>query len=545
MSGSSAVRARQLVVATAGLLTACRLDVANVNAPDIEQVFAVPASIEQTIASGYQSCSNAILTLTDGSLAPQLAVLSLEGYASVGNFGIGARVGIPRGTISNAFGSTPTLADYSRLALGGRLAANAVAALERLAARGATLGTPAQDLRARAFGFLAIGCHQGWLAMAFDSAGIVTPWMASDSIPALSGANEVMGAALAMLDSAVAIALRSDAQGPGGFPLPPAWLSGNPLSADGFVRLVRSTRARFRAGFARTPAQRAAVDWITVIADAEGALPGDFMIAVAPALGWAATAQVFIGGPFLQASPLYYGMADVSGRYDAWLAEPRDQRDLFLIVTPDQRWPAGTTRAEQRTNSTVPTGFDSRPYITNRSGADLPGHAWGMSQYFFDRLAHIRSNNNTGAFPAITRAEMDLLAAEGYLRTGDILRATAKIDITRVGRGGLPALSGVITGEDQMVPGGVNCVPRVPAPPAYTSTMCGNVWEAMKWEKRMETAFTGFGQWYFDSRGWGDLVENTALEFPVPYQEMVARQKPSYSLGGGLASSAQRGTYGY
>jgi hypothetical protein len=51
--------------------------------------------------------------------------------------------------------------------------------------------------------------------------------------------------------------------------------------------------------------------------------------------------------------------------------------------------------------------------------------------------------------------------------------------------------------------------------------------------------------WFMDSRGWGDLIQDTPLEFPVPYQEMQTRQKPSYTLGGGGPSSARRGTYGF
>jgi hypothetical protein len=69
--------------------------------------------------------------------------------------------------------------------------------------------------------------------------------------------------------------------------------------------------------------------------------------------------------------------------------------------------------------------------------------------------------------------------------------------------------------------------------------------EALKWEKRMETAYSGFGQWFFDSRGWGDLIELTPLQYPVPYQELDARQKPYYGLGGGGLSSAAKGTYGF
>ena len=75
--------------------------------------------------------------------------------------------------------------------------------------------------------------------------------------------------------------------------------------------------------------------------------------------------------------------------------------------------------------------------------------------------------------------------------------------------------------------------------------MCGTIFEALKWEKRMETAFTGWASWYFDSRGWGDLPEGTPLEFPVPFQELDARQKPLYNLGGiGGKSAAAKGTYG-
>ena len=54
--------------------------------------------------------------------------------------------------------------------------------------------------------------------------------------------------------------------------------------------------------------------------------------------------------------------------------------------------------------------------------------------------------------------------------------------------------------------------------------VCGDAWEAMKYEKRLETAMTGYGQWYFDSRGWGDLPVGTPVHWPVPNQEADARQ---------------------
>jgi hypothetical protein len=45
----------------------------------------------------------------------------------------------------------------------------------------------------------------------------------------------------------------------------------------------------------------------------------------------------------------------------------------------------------------------------------------------------------------------------------------------------------------------------------------------MKYEKRLETAFTGYGAWYFDSRRFGDLIAGTPLEWPVPFQETDSR----------------------
>jgi len=104
-------------------------------------------------------------------------------------------------------------------------------------------------------------------------------------------------------------------------------------------------------------------------------------------------------------------------------------------------------------------------------------------------------------------------------------------------------LSGVITSATQAVPGGASCVPQVPT--GTGTVACGNIFEAMKYEKRIETMYSGFGRFWIDSRGWGDLITGTALEFPVPYQEMQARQKPFYLLGAGFGSAAAKGVYGF
>jgi hypothetical protein len=102
------------------------------------------------------------------------------------------------------------------------------------------------------------------------------------------------------------------------------------------------------------------------------------------------------------------------------------------------------------------------------------------------------------------------------------------------------------------VPGGASCVPKVPVGPSYNTIACGNMLEAMKWEKRIETAYTHFAPWFLDGRGWGDLAAGTPLFWPVPYQDLQARGAlPSaiYSTGDGVGtapnSAAVKGTYGW
>jgi hypothetical protein len=540
-----------VTLASASLLviaaTACKQDltVENLGNPDVARVFATGPSIEATIASAYQTVHNAT---TNQALWPEALMHGLEQYSSLNNFNMGVRVAIPRAPIVNSNGSPSVFTEFSALSREARLAVEALDALDKYVKSGQTLGTAGQDMRARAFGFFGAATSLGWMALIYDSAAVVGTGMPSDSIPPLSGAADVMKAAIAMLDSAYAYTTNPVASGTGGFPLPTAWMSTtNAMPAADFGKLIRSYRARFRAGVARTPAQRAAVDWAKIIDDTENGIAADYLPNVGGNTGWSIgdISQIYVDPGWGQISLMYMGMADVSGGYANFIATPLATRNgYFLVQTPDKRWPAGATRAAQISASVQPTSVSSRPYISNRSVADIPGDGWGVSYYDFFRFKYIRNSSNQGLYPAFMKSENDLLAAEAYIRTGDIAKAAAKIDLTRV-PSGLPALSGVVTSATQAVPGDTQCVPQVPQGPGFNTVACGTIMEAMKYEKRMETALTSFGRWWIDSRGWGDLITNTVLEYPVPYQEMQARQKPSYNLGGGSASSAAKGTYGF
>jgi hypothetical protein len=521
------------------------LNVVNVNDPDVARAYATPAGVEGVVA-GLGVQLNNTQRATE-SVNTQARILSGENIASVANFGMAARSQVPRSIISNELGNdnqSGNLANFNQFSRVTRTASNAIAAVNRLIAGGNTIGSPAQDARAKAFAYLILGQALGNLSIAYDSAAIVTPVTPSDEVPGLSGAAQVNAAALSMLDSAIAIANSAAAtNGASGFPLPTTWISGVALTRDGFVRLARSFKARFRAGVARTPAQRAAVNWASVIDDATNGIAADFNITLGGTTGWSAAYdfnQMYVTGGWHAVPYFYYGMADVSGSYDAWLASPVASRRAFTVITPDKRWPAGATRAAQQ--AAGPTvALAPGVYFRNRpTGEDVPLVGPGDSQYDHRRYGAQWLNSVQGAYTDMSKTEMDMLAAEGHIRAGNLAAAVALVNVTRV-KNGLDPIGSVASATAPYSTDLSKCVPRVPAAPSFTSTVCGSLLEAMKYEKRMETAYTGYFIWMADNRGWGDLVEGTVVEWPVPYQEMQARQK-SYYNG---TNRAPKGTYGF
>jgi hypothetical protein len=532
---------------------ACKdtLVVQDVTDPDRDRALGRPADVEAFIGSTYAQIQNATLGGSNDDLQTQLQVMGMENTSALANFAMGPRGAIPRTQIENTRNSTGDVGNYRDFTVLHRAARMAVIGIARL--KVLTLGSPQQDARARAFARFVQGVAFGNLALAYDSAAILSENDDPQVIVPLSGYQAVMAAALTELDSAITIARAA----PTAFPLPTTWINGNALDTTGFFQLIRSYKARFRASVGRTPAERASADWVSIIADANAGITADFNIASNPATGWDVVwpVQAFATGSanWHQMSQFWMGMADSSGGYDAWLALPNAQRAPFLVATADKRFPTGTTRAAQiadtlRANYRTFTGF---PYIRNRpAGEDQPGQPLQISMYDFYRSRAFFAAVRIGNYPIMTRAEIRLLAAEGYIRTGNIGAAVARIDSSRFTNGQLPSLvTAGIADTVTALPGGVSCVPRVPnaAAPAgaYKASKCGNLWDALKWEYRLETMYTGYGMWYFAGRGWGDLPQGTALYWPVPYQEMDTRRKPFYSAGGvGGTGSSPNGNYG-
>ena len=225
------------------------------------------------------------------------------------------------------------------------------------------------------------------------------------------------------------------------------------------------------------------------------------------------------------------------------------------MVTPDLRFPQGTTRATQRADflrdSCNAASTACKRYFVNRDpgGDQFAGLGWGWSNYDFVRFnSWVTSGDGTGLngnLVFMDKTEIDMIRAEGLIRAGDHAGAAALINLTRVPNG-LPAVTATASGGLS----GNACVPKRPVPGGGVA--CGDLFEAMKWEKRIETAFVHFAAWWIDHRGWGDLAEGLPLFWAVPYQDLQARGYTTGQLYGagpgiGMAPNSVAGpsTYGW
>ena len=556
---------RYLVCALLLALGACKdaLVATNENSPDRTRVFSNAADLQVFVAGLYAVMHQGTIGGSNDGLQTQMYVLSMESNSGLNNFSMGPRGGIPRSQITNARGSVgdgSNTHDWFREHRAARQAALAYAAIGN-----PSLGSPALDARGKAFARLVHGIALGNLSLTYDSASIITekdnPEADAGVIVPLSGYLTVNAAALGYLDSAIAIANAN----PGSFPIPKTanlWINDVEISQALFIQIARSYQAYIRANVARTPAERATRNWAQVIADATAGITADLAPKMDPTNGWdnSWAGQQYATGSanWHQMSQFWMGMADSSGAYNTWLATPRASRLTFLVVTADRRFPQGTTRALQVTNG-PPSGGQSytlTPYVRNRPSGDQPGDPLQVSMYDHFRSRQLQQASRIGPYPVMTAAVIRLLAAEGYIRNGNYAAAIPLINASRgttaivgaTARGQLPEIPLTVTDTLTLVPGGVGCVPRVPdaaAVPAFSASKCGNIWDALKWEYRMESMFIMYGGWYLAGRGWGDLPEGSAIQWAVPNQEMDARQQPFYGMGGvGMPGGAAKGNYG-
>jgi hypothetical protein len=370
----------------------------------------------------------------------------------------------------------------------------------------------AQTARARAVAKFVQGISHGSLGMLYDQAFIVDEKLALDTVtaPAFHPYPAVLAASIAQLDEAAAIASTHS------FTLPAAsWLYMDMTSTE-VARLANSFSARILASGARTRAEREAVDWNDVIRRIDAGIQTDFAPAAQTEVledNWKRLLARLrtVGRPSDYGRPSYWtlGPADSTDGFKNWAAKPVASRVAFQMRTRDRRiqGPLGPTDP-------------GKYFVYNQN--DIFAAARGS--YRYSHYAFTRWGTGTswtsGPQPALTVTEMDLLKAEALIRVGRAAEAVPLINKTRVANGQLPPVT--VEGP----PNEAGCVPR------KLNGDCGSLWDALRYEKRIEVYGVDGTLAFFDARGWQTMPENSIIHFPVPGSELETLRLPNYTFGG-------------
>lgn len=496
------------LVAVAG--TACAdLEVTNLNNPDRDRAISTPGDVESLIAGAYTSVWTAIHYSYPGSAFSTAADAHSSSW---GNWGMRDSGWEPRKTYDNDPSySYNNIAETPWGEFYGALAAvrDGFLAIEG----GIQIGDGGADTpRAQAFGKFIQGLSLGYLGLIFDKGFIVDESSDLENLDFVPY-TDLFAAGVAKLDEAESMARGNS------FTLPSEWVGfDGTMSSDKFARLISSWRARLKSQVGRTAAERDAANWQDIMADLQAGLGATEDYAVyddgstwawmrdklhtAAIAGWA------------RLDIRTYGPADQTGAYQTWLATTPEDRRPFDVDTDDSRVTGGAPDADGQYIAYI----GSSPFPANR----------GYYHYsnYLDVRWNYYSSGFVGRLPEWDPKERDLLMAEAMYRTGNM---TGAMDIVNTYRanGGLPAF----TDANGTAPG-ARCVPRT------DTGACGDLWDALKYEKRIELFHYGPFTEFMDDRGWGDLVSGTWTQIPVPGSELLLLLEDIYTFGAEAGSAA-------
>ena len=495
------------VVVIAVSAAACGdLEVVNLNDPDRERAISTPTDVEALIAGSFSSWwgsghySRIFIPMT---------TMADAWSSSWGNFGMREMGSEPR----EGWNNDPSATYASSLFNVWRDSYKALSGVRDgiLAVNGGVaLGADGADnARGLAFGSFVQGMALARLATTFDKGFIIdenTSLDNPDALPEMAPYTEIAAAAIAKFDAAISGASSS-------FTIPAAWVGYNSSWSNGrLAEMAHAYKARLMIEVARDEAERAAVNWSGVLAEVAAAGNTDFEL-LGDDTNWAWSRLHYRAGShegWGRSDYQWIGPSDQSGEFQAWASLTNVQlRTPFVIDTDDRRITAGTPTAD---------GLYQKYQAGNNMRAERGTYHW--ANYVDQRWRHIRLNSGNGIHGAFPAKELDYIKAEALYRTGNMQGAADLINVHRVANGQLPAVT--VDGDQS-----ARCVPRHP-----TTGACQDLWEALKYEKRIELFHYGAGSDFFDDRGWGDLVTNTTIQFPVPGAELDLLLMEIYSFGG-------------
>lgn len=527
-----------IVGALAFSALACQdLDITNPNNPDRAVVVSSAEDVETLIAASFRVWFNRVQGLTPSLALSVAADEFTSGFTDYGAHeqGVEPRNPIDNGPIApNSPNRVPISTMYSAIS-----AVNI--GLQAISKFNLTLvdGNTDVTMRALAFGKFVQGLAHGWTALLYDQSWVYSESVDTDTIRFAPGFTqvqdlvrpytEVRDTALAQLGEALRLAETHTFTLPGDFEA--AWIPGLTLSNQEFAKVIHSYIARTMVYWARSPEERAQVDWAGVISHIDMGITQDFAPVGTPGIleDWykhrAARLRTVTPSDFMRVDYMAIGAADQGDGFINWYNRPWSERTPFIMTgVVDQRIISSPTAP---CTSSAATGQANRGSYMGCHLATIFSAARGTGQrsyYFFHRLG-TGETYNRGPLLVMSVAEMDLLKAEGLIRLGRAAEAIPLINKTRVENGGLPPVT--LEGAP-----GPSCTPR------KLDGSCGSLWDALRYEKRIEGLGVHAGVAHWDARGWQAMTVNTPLHYPMPGNELELMGIPGYTTGGGLRDSA-------
>ncbi len=525
-----------LVLALLGSAIACGdLDVTNPNNPNRGTVVRSSQDALALISNGLLQWFNRSAQTTPAVTLSVMADEFSTGFADFGGQDLSKE---PREAINiqspaNGPPHHATFPDYYANIAALNTALQAVSKFNLVLRNSAGVDVTTQ---AHAYAKFVQGLNHGYAALMFDKSYVYSESVDPDTLDFSSGNDEVqnlirpydevMDTALAEMSAALTLANSATFT----FPSTPSnqWFLGVPRTNADFARVIHSYMARLMVYVARNPTERQAVDWNAVIQHIDAGITTDFAVigevGVVESLfkQRAARLRTTIPSDFMRVDYRLIGPGDVTESFRNWYALPWSGRNPFRMVgTPDRRIQGATTRPASCLPATIPAA-DCGLYMGYHQATifNIDRGTGQRSYYFFHRYGS-GTTYQLGPMPIMTVAEMDLLKAEGLVRLNRAAEAIPLINKYRVPNGQLLAVD--INGAPGTAP---NCVPR------KLNGDCGSLWDALRYEKRIETLGVEGGPAYYDARGWNFLVQNSPIHFPIPLRDLQLLRLEPYTFGG-------------
>lgn len=502
-------------VAVVALAGACspELNVTNPNAPDVARAIASPGDVRQLIGSSYNNWYLSMQGNAEPVPGVAIGVMADNMTMAFGNFGARFNGQEPRLAYNNSSSAGDgRVASSTYDGLYGALGAanDGLGAIKRGIKVAVNKTAPDETPQMQAFAYLVQGMALGFESLIFDK-GFVVDEDTAPGTATLQPYTAVSAAAVAKLDKAIAAAAGKT------WSIPTEFTPGMTLTAEKLGRMANTMAARQIAYTPRTPTENAAVNWARVLSYADKGI----------STGAAFDLQIQGDG-----GNIWYDHMKGYVELESWIRVDQrvvqladnSQPVVYTSVTP----PPPVNSPDRRWGSQTANGTDFK--FTN--AIPFPS-ARGV--YFFSQWGHVRYVTHSyevddpflTTTPYVLAAENDLLIAEALVRTnGDRGRAATLINKTRVGRGGLPALSAGSSTNDLLA--------------------------AIFYERDIELWGTGAGQAWFDRRRidlsltynsipigntWGfrggsNLQKGTPRHLPTPAKELETLGLPVYTYGG-------------